>query len=167
MEHINPSHFVALSFFIFIAIVIRKRFFNVGVILDNEINAIKENIRIAEENRETASSQLNEMGLRLEGIDLKIAEILEKGKHTCATLVNSIRDEIASEIALKQSMHAVRAKQIEEQFQKIYQQQLIARILKELKNQLNTHTSSELRDSFYEQQLQQSLGLLKEIKSAA
>jgi F0F1-type ATP synthase membrane subunit b/b' len=160
MEHIDPSHFVALSFFIFISILIRKRFFNVGAILDAEINAIKEKIRNGEENHKAALAYFDDMGMKLGDVDAQIAEIIENGDVRCTAMATLIRDEIAAEILLKKSQYALQAKYLEERFQKSYQQALIVHIFKILKDQLVAHIHSESRDAFYEHQLEQSLGLV-------
>ncbi len=163
MLHIDPSHFVALSFFILIGFLVWKRFFNVGAVLDEEINLIKERIQDAAHARETAYIRLKKVGAELEGVDEKVAELIEKGRIAHDALLLSMREEIAAEIEQKKALHALHAQHLEERFRKVYQEQLIADILKKLKAHLKEHTN----DAFHAQQLEQSLGLLGSMKIAA
>ena len=163
MLHIDPSHFVALSFFILIGFLVWKRFFNVGAVLDEEINLIKERIQEAAHARETAYARLKKVSADLEGVDEKIAELTEKGRVACDALILSMREEILAEIEQKKIVHALHAKHLEERFRKIYQEQLIDDILKKLKAHLKEHAN----DAFHAQQLEQSLGLLSSMKIAA
>jgi F0F1-type ATP synthase membrane subunit b/b' len=163
MSPINPSHFVALSFLILVGVLIWKRFFNINEILDAEINTIKERIQNAAHDHEMARIHLKDMGAKIEAIESKIAEIIDKGRIACETLALSLRDEIAVEIAQKQTLHALQAKHMDEQFRKMYQDQLISHILLKLVDHLKAQTN----DSFHEQQLGKSLGLLSTLKIAA
>ena len=163
MLPINPSHFAAISFLIFIGVLIWKRFFNVGAFLDEDINIIRKRIQDAAQGREEAYVQLKEMGVRLEGADAKVAEIIEKGRISCDVLVLSMRDEIAAEIAHKKTLYALHVKHLEEHFRKVYQEQLMANIFQKLTN----HLKEQVDVSFHESQLRQSLALLNAINIAA
>lgn len=163
MSHIDPSHFVALSFFILIGFLVWKRFFNVGAVLDEEISRIEESIQDAEQARETAYARLKKVGAELEGVDEKVAELTEKGRVASDALMISMREEIAAEIAQKKTLHALHTKHLEERFRKVYQEQLIADILQKL----TTHIKEHAHDAFHEQQLEQSLLLLETVKIAA
>lgn len=163
MLNIDPSHFVALSFFILLGFLVWKRFFNVGAVLDAEINLIKEKINNAAHARETAYVRLKNVGIEFEDIDEKIAAMTEKGRVACDTLVASMKEEIADEIKQKKMLHQVHAQHLEERFRKIYQEQLITEIFAKLM----VHIKENANDAFYEQQLVQSLGLLNSIKIAA
>ena len=163
MSHIDPSHFVALSFFILIGFLVWKRFFNVGAVLDEEIAQIKMRIQDAEHSRETAHARLKKVGAELEGIDEKVADLAEKGRIASDALILSMREEIAAEISQKKALHALHAKHLEERFRKVYQEQLIADIFQKLATHLKEHAN----DEFHEQQLEQSLALLGSMKIAA
>lgn len=163
MSHIDPSHFVALSFFILIGFLIWKRFFNVGAVLDEEIDRIKKRIQDAEHSREMAYARLKKVAAELESVDEKVTELTEKGRIASDVLILSMREEIAAEIAQKKAQHALHAKHLEERFRKVYQEQLIADIFKKLATHLEEHTNND----FHEQQLDQSLALLGEMKIAA
>lgn len=163
MLNIDPSHFVALSFFILVGFLVWKRFFNAGAVLDAEIDLIKERINAAACAREAAYVHLKNVGIEFEDIDKKIVALTEKGRVACDTLVASMKEEIAEEINQKKTLHQVHAKHLEERFRKIYQEQLTAEIFKRLSTYLKEHAN----DSFYERQLEQSLGLLNTVKIAA
>lgn len=163
MLHIDPSHFVALSFLILVGFLVWKRFFNVGSILDEEINLIKERIQDAAHAREIAYVRLKKIGAELECADEKVAELMEKGRVACDALILSMREEILAEIEQKKMVHALHAKHLEERFRKVYQEKLIADIFEKLTAYLKEHAS----DVFHEKQLEQSLGLLGSMKIAA
>ena len=163
MSHIDPSHFVALSFLILVGFMIWKRFFNVCAVLDEEIDLIKKSINDAAHAREAAYAHLKKVSTELEGVDAKVADVMEKGRVSCDALILSIREEIVAEITQKKILHAQHAKHLEERFHNLYKEQLIADILGKLK----THLKEQANDAFHEQQLEQSLGLLSTLKIAA
>jgi len=159
MPQIDSSHFAALSFVIFIAFLAWKRFFNIGTLLDVEIDVIKTRISDAAQMRETSYVQLKEMGIKIEHNAEKILEITEKGRLSCDVLLQSMRDEIAAEIEKKQQLHTTQASHLEEHFRKLYQEQLIKHILEKLTIYLRAHANS----AFQEQQLEKALGLLSSL----
>ncbi|MES2252103.1 MAG: hypothetical protein V4482_00260 [Pseudomonadota bacterium] len=163
MPSIDPSHFAALSFVIFIAFLVWKRFFNLGTLLDVEIDTIKTRISDAAQEREISYARLKEMSIKLENNAAKVLEIAEKGRLSCDVLLQSMREEIAVEIAKRQQLHAMQARQLEEHFRKLYQEQLIKHISEKLTLYLHEHAN----DAFQELQLEKALNLLSPLKIAA
>ena len=154
---IDPSHFAALSFFLFLGFLLYKRFFNVDSFIDTEIQKIAHDIEDAAKKRENAYIKLKEAGQNDKQLEIDIVAILERAHQTCDALSANFREEIAYEIDICQKDHQAAIFRINEKCNHEFHALLVRIIIEKLKNYIDTHQD----ETFSTHHVYQSLALLK------
>lgn len=163
MHVINPSLCTAVSFIIFIAFLVWKRFFNLNQVLDTKITNINNEINHANLSREKSYENLQNITHTFEKIDIHLNELSAKTAATCETLTQSIRKDIAMEIAKRKNEHEKYAELLEKSYRKAYQDHLINTMIDRLISELQKQNLSAL----HAHEIERSLMLMHDLKIAA
>ena len=111
----DPQIWVAAAFilfFLFFGNFIWKKF---SAFLDSKINAISEEINIANELHQEAKSLLSEEIKKFQGLDNEINNIIEEGKVKAQNLYTESKDRINNEIAKLEKSSLDKIKYLEHQ----------------------------------------------------
>lgn len=163
MLPIDPSHFVAVSFILFMALLVWRRFFNANQILDAHIHTIDTTLKNAEQQRAAAYEMLKQTNAELHDIENEVATIIEKATHTCDTLIKNFQEKLALEITQKEKSNAKHIEFLEEQLNTMCQERLINLIMTKTKEAIHAHSN----DTFNMRQLDRSIDLIASLKCSA
>ncbi len=156
MWSIDPSHFVTVSFLLFVLFILKKRFFNADKVIDQEIARISNEIAEAAHKRSEALIRLKEIASKNDLIELEVTAIIQNAHETCETLAQNIREQIAFEIDQYKLDNAAAIRHIEDRIKYEYQDSLVHIIF----NKLNDQIKQMHGDGFFNAQTDRSLRLL-------
>ena len=111
----DPQIWVAISFilfFLFFGNFIWKKF---SAFLDSKINAISEEINLANQLHQEAKDLLSEETKKFQGLDNEINKITEEGKAKAQNLYNESKDRINNEIEKLEKSSLEKIKYLEHQ----------------------------------------------------
>ena len=111
----DPQIWVAVSFIIFFLLFGKFIWKKFSEFLDSKINAISEEINLANELHQEAKDLLSEEMKKFQGLEHEINNIIEGGKVKAQNLYNDSKDRIKNEIEKLEKSSLEKIKYIEQQ----------------------------------------------------
>ena len=150
---IDASHFVAVSFLLFVALVVYKKFFGAVEKINQGIVSIVDELENAEKTRQESEQRLQESMQRLKDIEPEILKIKEGAAKTIETITNNKMHDIALMQNSIEEKHANFIAMLERTYLQKFQGRFVDLIIEAVKEQISKQTTvtveSHLVSSLY------------------